>query len=199
MTSAQSYNWLIGRAWLPSAFATKLRVYNQDDQTVRIHHVGPPFKVTTNYLSERCETRELRWHSWVSIWWMIIATSAERAASGAVELGGIAELQGIYCTENNPPFDNGSAERASQLQHIKPVERQSVFWFDESLVGACWHAPDKIRHDPSKFRFGATRAAWNCSLTGDATTTMVGSAWRAALPPSPGWLSLFRSHEGALL
>lgn len=127
----------------------------------------------------------------------------------------------LYCTENNPPFDNGLLN-AQLLQQAKPFvdERQSkTFWFDirntDRSVGASLsgyiaqtHGDQGLAADPIKAYFNGTAGqsfgVWNAGgvelyLTGDAND-YVGKGMAGgliAIRPPVG--SAFRSHEASII
>nr|VXZ91665.1 Glutamate synthase [NADPH] large chain precursor [Klebsiella pneumoniae] len=120
-------------------------VATQDDKLRKNHYHGLPFKVTNYFEFIARETRELMAQLGVKrLVDLIGRTDLLKELDGftakqqKLDLGKLLETaephpgKALYCTENNPPFDNGVLN-AQLLQQAKPYvdEKQSkTFWFD---------------------------------------------------------------------
>lgn len=120
-------------------------VATQDDKLRKNHYHGLPFKVTNYFEFIARETRELMAQLGVKrLVDLIGRTDLLKELDGFTakqqkpDLGKLLETaephpgKALYCTENNPPFDNGVLN-AQLLQQAKPYvdEKQSkTFWFD---------------------------------------------------------------------
>ena len=120
-------------------------VATQDDKLRKNHYHGLPFKVTNYFEFIARETRELMAQLGVKRLVDLIgrtdllkeldgftAKQQKLALSKLLETAEPHPGKALYCTENNPPFDNGLLN-AQLLQQAKPFvdERQSkTFWFD---------------------------------------------------------------------
>ena len=116
-----------------------------DDKLRKNHYHGLPFKVTNYFEFIARETRELMAQLGVKrLVDLIGRTDLLKELDGftakqqKLDLGKLLETaephpgKALYCTENNPPFDNGVLN-AQLLQQAKPYvdEKQSkTFWFD---------------------------------------------------------------------
>ena len=127
----------------------------------------------------------------------------------------------VYCTENNPPFDNGVLN-AQLLQQAKPYvdDKQSkTFWFDirntDRSVGASLsgyiaqtHGDQGLAGDPIVAHFSGTAGqsfgVWNAGgvelhLTGDANDYVGKGMAGGLLAIRPPVGSAFRSHEASII
>jgi len=209
-------------------------VATQDDKLRKNHYHGLPFKVTNYFEFIARETRELMAQLGVTRLVDLIgrtdllkeldgftAKQQKLALSKLLETAEPHPGKALYCTENNPPFDNGLLN-AQLLQQAKPFvdERQSkTFWFDirntDRSVGASLsgyiaqtHGDQGLAADPIKAYFNGTAGqsfgVWNAGgvelyLTGDAND-YVGKGMAGgliAIRPPVG--SAFRSHEASII
>jgi glutamate synthase (NADPH/NADH) large chain len=126
----------------------------------------------------------------------------------------------VYCTENNPPFDNGVLN-AQLLQQAKPYvdDKQSkTFWFDirntDRSVGASSPATSRrrtvtrgwqrIRLPHFSGTAGQSFGVWNAGgvelyLTGDANDYVGKGMAGGLLAVRPPVGSAFRSHEASII
>ncbi len=166
-------------------------VATQDDKLRKNHYHGLPFKVTNYFEFIARETRELMAQLGVTRLVDLIgrtdllkeldgftAKQQKLALSKLLETAEPHPGKALYCTENNPPFDNGLLN-AQLLQQAKPFvdERQSkTFWFDirntDRSVGASLsgyiaqtHGDQGLAADPIKAYFNGTAGqsfgVWN--------------------------------------
>ncbi len=157
-------------------------VATQDDKLRKNHYHGLPFKVTNYFEFIARETRELMAQLGVKrLVDLIGRTDLLKELDGftakqqKLDLGKLLETaephpgKALYCTENNPPFDNGVLN-AQLLQQAKPYvdEKQSkTFWFDirntDRSVGASLsgyiaqtHGDQGLAGDPIVAHFSGT-------------------------------------------
>ncbi|ENV4538782.1 glutamate synthase large subunit [Salmonella enterica] len=209
-------------------------VATQDEKLRKNHYHGLPFKVTNYFEFIAREVRELMASLGVTRLVDLIgrtdllkelegftAKQQKLALSRLLETAEPHPGKALYCTENNPPFDNGVLN-AQLLQQAKPFvdARQSkTFWFDirntDRSVGASLsgyiaqtHGDQGLASDPIKAHFSGTAGqsfgVWNAGgvelyLTGDAND-YVGKGMAGgliAIRPPVG--SAFLSHKASII
>ena len=209
-------------------------VATQDDKLRKNHYHGLPFKVTNYFEFIARETRELMAQLGVTRLVDLIgrtdllkeldgftAKQQKLALSKLLETAEPHPGKALYCTENNPPFDNGLLN-AQLLQQAKPFvdERQSkTFWFDirntDRSVGASLsgyiaqtHGDQGLAADPIKAYFNGTAGqsfgVWNAGgvelyLTGDANDYIGKGMAGGLIAIRPPVGSAFRSHEASII
>ncbi|MDU7294779.1 MAG: glutamate synthase large subunit [Klebsiella pneumoniae] len=209
-------------------------VATQDDKLRKNHYHGLPFKVTNYFEFIARETRELMAQLGVKrLVDLIGRTDLLKELDGftakqqKLDLGKLLETaephpgKALYCTENNPPFDNGVLN-AQLLQQAKPYvdEKQSkTFWFDirntDRSVGASLsgyiaqtHGDQGLAGDPIVAHFSGTAGqsfgVWNAGgvelhLTGDANDYVGKGMAGGLLAIRPPVGSAFRSHEASII
>lgn len=209
-------------------------VATQDEKLRKNHYHGLPFKVTNYFDFIARETRELMAQLGVKrLVDLIGRTDLLKELEGftakqqKLELSKLLETaqphpgKAVYCTENNPPFDNGVLN-AQLLQQAKPYvdEKQSkTFWFDirntDRSVGASLsgyiaqtHGDQGLASDPITAHFSGTAGqsfgVWNAGgvelyLTGDANDYVGKGMAGGLLAVRPPVGSAFRSHEASII
>ncbi|KAI3491414.1 hypothetical protein L1887_44032 [Cichorium endivia] len=209
-------------------------VATQDEKLRKNHYHGLPFKVTNYFEFIARETRELMAQLGVKrLVDLIGRTDLLKELEGftakqqKLELSKLLETaqphpgKAVYCTENNPPFDNGVLN-AQLLQQAKPFvdDKQSkTFWFDirntDRSVGASLsgyiaqtHGDQGLAADPITAHFSGTAGqsfgVWNAGgvelyLTGDANDYVGKGMAGGLLAVRPPVGSAFRSHEASII
>ena len=209
-------------------------VATQDEKLRKNHYHGLPFKVTNYFDFIARETRELMAQLGVKrLVDLIGRTDLLKELEGftakqqKLELSKLLETaqphpgKAVYCTENNPPFDNGVLN-AQLLHQAKPYvdEKQSkTFWFDirntDRSVGASLsgyiaqtHGDQGLAADPITAHFSGTAGqsfgVWNAGgvelyLTGDANDYVGKGMAGGLLAVRPPVGSAFRSHEASII
>ncbi len=225
--------WAVNTAYLPPE-QLRYRRGDPDDKLRKNHYHGLPFKVTNYFEFIARETRELMAQLGVKrLVDLIGRTDLLKELDGftakqqKLDLGKLLETaephpgKALYCTENNPPFDNGVLN-AQLLQQAKPYvdEKQSkTFWFDirntDRSVGASLsgyiaqtHGDRGLAGDPIVAHFSGTAGqsfgVWNAGgvelhLTGDANDYVGKGMAGGLLAIRPPVGSAFRSHEASII
>ncbi|WP_156103097.1 glutamate synthase large subunit [Erwinia sp. 9145] len=209
-------------------------VATQDEKLRKNHYHGLPYRVTNYFEFIARETREIM---------------AELGVKRLVDLIGrtdlLTELEGftakqqnldlsallktaepmpgkaVYCTESNPPFDNGALNKALHDQAMPFVEakQSKTFYFDirntDRSVGATLsgaialiHGDQGLAADPIRAHFSGTAGqsfgVWNAggvelTLTGDANDYVGKGMAGGMLAVRPPVGSAFRSHEATII
>ena len=209
-------------------------VATQDEKLRKNHYHGLPFKVTNYFDFIARETRELMAQLGVKrLVDLIGRTDLLKELEGftakrqKLELSKLLETaqphpgKAVYCTENNPPFDNGVLN-AQLLQQAKPYvdEKQSkTFWFDirntDRSVGASSPVTSRKRTVTRVWRrirlprtsavprvrasACGTQAELSYTLTGDANDYVGKGMAGGLLAVRPPVGSAFRSHEASII
>lgn len=127
----------------------------------------------------------------------------------------------LYCTENNPPFDDGLLNKAllSQAQPHIAAKQSKALYFDirntDRSVGAtlsgaiaAQHGDQGLASDPIKANFSGTAGqsfgVWNAggvelTLTGDANDYLGKGMAGGCISVLPPVGSAFRSHEASII
>ena len=209
-------------------------VATQDDKLRKNHYHGLPFKVTNYFEFIARETRELmallgvkRLVDLIGRTDLLKELEGFTAKQQKLELGKLLETaeplpgKALYCTESNPPFDNGVLN-AQLLQQAKPYvdnKQSKTFWFDirntDRSVGASLsgyiaqtHGDQGLAADPITAHFSGTAGqsfgVWNAGgvelhLTGDANDYVGKGMAGGLLSIRPPVGSAFRSHEASII
>ncbi len=209
-------------------------VATQDDKLRKNHYHGLPFKVTNYFEFIARETRELMAQLGVKrLVDLIGRTDLLKELDGftakqqKLDLSRLLETaephpgKALYCTEHNPPFDNGvlNAQLLNQAKDYVDEKQSKTFWFDirntDRSVGASLsgyiaqtHGDQGLASDPIKAHFNGTAGqsfgVWNAGgvelyLTGDANDYVGKGMAGGLLAIRPPVGSAFRSHEASII
>jgi glutamate synthase (NADPH) large chain len=209
-------------------------VATQDEKLRRNHYHGLPERVTNYFKFIAQETREIMAELGVSQLVdligrtdLLLELDGFTAKQNKLDLSALLKTatphpgKAVYCTESNPPFDNGKLNKEILEQatpHLETKQSKPLF-FDirntDRSVGALLsgaiaekHGDQGMAADPVRINFNGTAGqsfgVWNAGgvdlmLTGDAND-YVGKGMaggRIAIRPHIG--SAFRSHEASII
>lgn len=209
-------------------------VATQDEKLRNDHYHGVPFKVTNYFEFIARETRELMAQLGVKrlvdlIGRTDLLTTLEgfSAKQRKLNLNALLETaqpqpgKAVYCSEHNPPFDNGvlNAQLLEQAQPFVDARTSKTFWFDirntDRSVGARLsgyiadlHGDQGLAADPIQAYFigtaGQSFGVWNAGgvelfLTGDANDYVGKGMAGGLIAVRPPVGSAFRSHEATII
>ncbi|OSM97449.1 glutamate synthase large subunit [Lonsdalea populi] len=209
-------------------------VATQDDKLRRDHYHGLPERVINYFHFIARETRELMAELGISQLVDLIGRTdllteldGFTAKQNKLDLAPLLKTatpqpgKALYCTENNPPFDQGLLNKALHEQALPHVEaRQSkTFYFDirntDRSVGATLsgaiaekYGDQGLASDPIKAYFtgtaGQSFGVWNAggvelTLTGDANDYVGKGMAGGMIAVRPPVGSAFRSHEASII
>ncbi|MGV3346524.1 glutamate synthase large subunit [Enterobacteriaceae bacterium LUAb1] len=209
-------------------------IATQDDKLRQYHYHGLPYKVTRYFQFIARETREIMAQLGVKrLVDLIGRTDLLKALDGVtakqqhIDLSPLLKTvqpvpgKTVYCTESNPPFDQGILNQAlyDNAWPFAEKKQRKSFWFDirntDRSVGATLsgavaaHYGDQgLASHPLRAYFSGTAGqsfgVWNASgieliLTGDANDYVGKGMAGGLLVVRPPAGSAFRSHEAAII
>ena len=209
-------------------------VATQDEKLRKNHYHGLPYRVTNYFEFIARETREIMAELGVKRLVDLIGrtdllneldgfTAKQQSLDLSALLQTAEPMPGktVYCTESNPPFDNGLLNKALYDQAMPFVEakQSKTFWFDirntDRSVGATLSGAIALKHgdqglasDPIRAHFSGTAGqsfgVWNAggvelTLTGDANDYVGKGMAGGLLAVRPPVGSAFRSHEATII
>nr|WP_081772564.1 glutamate synthase large subunit [Pantoea sp. IMH] len=209
-------------------------VATQDEKLRKNHYHGLPYRVTNYFEFIARETREIMAELGVKRLVDLIGRTdllneldGFTAKQQSLDLSALLETaepmpgKTVYCTESNPPFDNGLLNKALYDQAMPFVEakQSKTFWFDirntDRSVGATLSGAIALKHgdqglasDPIRAHFSGTAGqsfgVWNAggvelTLTGDANDYVGKGMAGGLLAVRPPVGSAFRSHEATII
>jgi len=209
-------------------------VATQDEKLRKNHYHGLPYRVTNYFEFIARETRELMAELGVKrlvdlIGRTDLLTELEgfTAKQQSLDLSALLKTaqpmagKAVYCTESNPPFDNGLLNKAllDQAMPFVAAKQSKTFYFDirntDRSVGATLsgviaqvHGDQGLAADPIKAHFSGTAGqsfgVWNAggvelTLTGDANDYVGKGMAGGMLAVRPPVGSAFRSHEATII
>lgn len=209
-------------------------VATQDEKLRKNHYHGLPYRVTNYFEFIARETRELMAELGVKRLVDLIGrtellseldgfTAKQQNLDLSAMLKTATPMPGkaVYCTESNPPFDNGVLNKALHDQAMPFVEskQSKTFYFDirntDRSVGATLsgaiaavHGDQGLASDPIRAHFNGTAGqsfgVWNAggvelTLTGDANDYVGKGMAGGLLAVRPPVGSAFRSHEATII
>ncbi|MCX8958566.1 glutamate synthase large subunit [Erwinia psidii] len=209
-------------------------VATQDEKLRKNHYHGLPYRVTNYFEFIARETRELmaelgvkRLVDLIGRTDLLTELDGFTARQQSLDLSALLKTalpmagKTVYCTENNPPFDNAVLNKALLDQAMPFVEakQSKTFYFDirntDRSVGATLsgaiallHGDQGLASDPIKAHFNGTAGqsfgVWNAggvelTLTGDANDYVGKGMAGGILAVRPPIGSAFRSHEATII
>ncbi|WP_428944356.1 glutamate synthase large subunit [Pantoea sp. FN060301] len=209
-------------------------VATQDEKLRKNHYHGLPYRVTNYFEFIARETREIMAELGVKRLVDLIGRTdllneleGFTAKQQSLDLSALLQTaepmpgKAVYCTESNPPFDNGLLNKALYDQAMPFVEakQSKTFWFDirntDRSVGATLSGAIALKHgdqglaaDPIRAHFSGTAGqsfgVWNAggvelTLTGDANDYVGKGMAGGLLAVRPPVGSAFRSHEATII
>lgn len=209
-------------------------VATQDEKLRKNHYHGLPYRVTNYFEFIARETREIMAELGVKRLVDLIGRTdllneldGFTAKQQSLDLSALLKTaepmpgKAVYCTESNPPFDNGLLNKALYDQAMPFVEakQSKTFWFDirntDRSVGATLSGAIALKHgdqglasDPIRAHFSGTAGqsfgVWNAggvelTLTGDANDYVGKGMAGGLLAVRPPVGSAFRSHEATII
>lgn len=208
-------------------------VATQDEKLRQNHYHGLPYRVTNYFQFIAQETREImaelgvtRLVDLIGRTDLLTELDGFTAKQQNLDLSALLKTaepmpgKAVYCTEGNPPFDQGDLNRAMLEQSMPFVkEKQSKsLWFDirntDRSVGAtlsgaiaALHGDQGLAADPVRISFSGTAGqsfgVWNSGgleliLTGDANDYVGKGMAGGLLAVRPPVGSSFKSHEATI-
>lgn len=209
-------------------------VATQDEKLRKNHYHGLPYRVTNYFEFIARETRELmaelgvkRLVDLIGRTELLTELDGFTAKQQNLDLSAMLKTatpmpgKAVYCTESNPPFDNGVLNKAlhDQAMPFVDAKQSKTFWFDirntDRSVGATLsgaiaaiHGDQGLASDPIRAHFNGTAGqsfgVWNAggvelTLTGDANDYVGKGMAGGLLAIRPPVGSAFRSHEATII
>ncbi len=209
-------------------------VATQDDKLRRDHYHGLPERVINYFNFIAQETRLLMAELGVSQLVdligrtdLLVELDGFTAKQNKLDLSALLQTaqpqpgKALYCTESNPPFDDGLLNKAllSQAQPHIAAKQSKALYFDirntDRSVGAtlsgaiaAQHGDQGLASDPIKANFSGTAGqsfgVWNAggvelTLTGDANDYVGKGMAGGCISVRPPVGSAFRSHEASII
>ncbi|MFT8209482.1 MAG: glutamate synthase large subunit [Symbiopectobacterium sp.] len=209
-------------------------VATQDDKLRRDHYHGLPERVINYFNFIARETRELMAELGISKLVeligrtdLLVELDGFTAKQNKLDLSAFLQTaqpqpgKALYCTESNPPFDEGLLNKAllSQAQPHIAAKQSKALYFDirntDRSVGAtlsgaiaAQHGDQGLASDPIKANFSGTAGqsfgVWNAggvelTLTGDANDYVGKGMAGGCISVHPPVGSAFRSHEASII
>ena len=209
-------------------------VATQDDKLRRDHYHGLPERVINYFNFIAQETRELMAELGISKLVdligrtdLLVELDGFTAKQNKLDLSALLQTaqpqpgKALFCTESNPPFDEGLLNKAllSQAQPHIAAKQSKALYFDirntDRSVGAtlsgaiaAQHGDQGLASDPIKANFSGTAGqsfgVWNAggvelTLTGDANDYVGKGMAGGCISVRPPVGSAFRSHEASII